>query len=124
MMDETGLRTVVREEITLAVSTLAKEMYSSDPDSDGYSFEQAASSFDIYAYRGACEAADEQRARDAADPFAEPEGEVFTVEVKALVQAEVLAVLKEMQSTFYGSGLASDYSIAERLENIIRARTQ
>lgn len=69
MMDETRMRAVIREEIALAVKTLAEQMWSSDPEDTGASFEQAASSFGIYAYRGACEAADAER-EAATNPFA------------------------------------------------------
>jgi hypothetical protein len=72
-MDDARLRAVIREEIALAVKTLADEMYSSDPgDTIDISFGRAVASFGIYAYRGACEAADKQRAGAAKNPFAEP----------------------------------------------------
>lgn len=75
-MDETRLRAVIREEIALAVQTLADQMYDSDPESTGVSFEQAASYFTTYAYQGACEAADAERATAAENPFEEsPEAE-------------------------------------------------
>jgi hypothetical protein len=69
-MDETRLRAVIREEIALAMKTLEDQTYSSDPDDD-VSLERALSYFNTYAYRGACEAADEQRAQNAANPFEE-----------------------------------------------------
>jgi hypothetical protein len=69
-MDDARLRAVIREEIALAMKTLENEAYSSDPDDD-VSFDRALSSFNVYAYAGACEAADEQRAQDAENPFEE-----------------------------------------------------
>jgi hypothetical protein len=121
-MDDARLRAVIREEIALAVKTLGEQAYSSDPGSEGYSLDQAASSFGAYAYRGACDDADEQRAQDAANPFAEPEGEAVTVEVKALVRAEMLDTLRELSTTFSMSGLDDDLRISDRLDHVVRSR--
>ncbi|MGY5634161.1 hypothetical protein ACW7N6_38110 [Streptomyces sp. UC1A3] len=62
-MDEARMRAVAREEIALAMKTLEGEMYSSDPEDD-VTAERALSSFNTYAYRGACEKADEERAEN------------------------------------------------------------
>lgn len=127
-MDETRIRAVIREEIALAVKTLGQiaDLRNSRDDSPGsdalYEIDGVASNFQEYSYAGACEEADEQRAQDAANPFAEPEGEAVAVEVKALVRAEVLDVLKEMRSAFYMSGTGVDYSVAERLDGVITER--
>lgn len=59
-MDEARMRAIAREEIALAMKTLESEMYSSDPEDD-VTAERALSSFNTYAYRGACEKADEER---------------------------------------------------------------
>lgn len=122
-MDETRIRAVIREEIALAVKTLAEQTYCSDPDSGDYSLDQAASHFSSWAYAGACKEADEQRARDADDPFAE-KTEPADPAVQTLVRAEVLAVLKEMRDMFNLSGYEPDGRIADRLDHIITAREQ
>lgn len=115
-MEETRLRAVIREEVALAVKTLADQMYDSDPESTGVSFEQAASYFDSFAYRGACEAADEQRAAEAENPFEETvHGAAVDASVKAFVNGEVVNVLREMRDAFHLSGASDDYRIAERL---------
>lgn len=123
-MDETRLRAVIREEIRLAVKTLAEQTYCSDPGSDDYTFEQAASHFGSWAYAGACEAADEQREANAANPFEEAETLARNPAVRAVVRAEVLNVLREMRTAFYASGSADDYRIAERLDSLVTAREQ
>jgi hypothetical protein len=123
-MDGTRLRAIVREEIHLAVKTLADQMDSSDRDSEGYSFEQAASWFDSFAYAGACEAADEARTRET-NPFEETApGEAVEEATKTFVHNEVQNVLRELRDAFYMSGLSEDYRIAERLDGLITAREQ
>jgi hypothetical protein len=89
-MDETKLRAVIREEITLAVQTLADQMYDSDPESTGVSFGQAARYFADYAYRGACEAADAERAEN---PFEEKTPDAVTEALR-----DVLASLREREA--------------------------
>lgn len=125
-MDETRVRAIIREEIVLAVKTLGEvaDRNNNRDDSDDtdalYVIETVTNYFGQYAYAGACEKADEQRAVDAVNPFAEPEPADSAVQ--AVVRAEVLAVLKEMRSAFYMSGVESDYSIAERLDGVIAER--
>lgn len=130
-MNETRMRAIMREEIALAVKTLAEQTYCSDPGSDNYSFSEAASAFGIYAYRGACEAADAEREQEAAnpftdagttDPFKEDETLAANPAVKTYVQSEVLTVLRDLRSAFYMSGLDADYRIAERLDGVISER--
>lgn len=121
-MDETRIREVIREEITLAVQTLADQMYDSDPESTGVGFEQAASYFTSFAYRGACEQADAERAAEAENPFAENATGSADAACSKLIRDEVLTVLKEMRNSFFGSGMRGDYLIAERLDRIIAAR--
>lgn len=128
-MDETRLRAVVREEIALAMKTLGEvaDRNNNRDDSDDtdalYAIETVTNYFGQYAYEGACEKADEKRARDAANPFEEPEpDDAVDPAVKALVHAEVLGVLKNLRSAFYMSGLDEDYRIAERLDGFITAR--
>jgi hypothetical protein len=119
-MDDTQLRAIIREEIALATKTLEDQAYSSDPDDD-VDLERALSSFNTYAYRGACEAADEQRARDT-DPFEATHDPGPDPTVTAAIRAEMLGVLKDMRSAFYMSGSSDDYRIAERLDGLITAR--
>lgn len=69
-MDETRVRAIIREEIALAFKTLAEAAWTSDPEDD-ISLERALSSFNSYAYRGAYEAADEEREQNAENPFEE-----------------------------------------------------
>lgn len=119
-MDETRLRAMMREEIALAVKTLAEQTYCSDPDSDDYSFDRAASSFDRYAYRGACEAADAERAEN---PFTEAATDAAVdPSVKAFVHAEVQNVLREMRDQFYLSGRQDDLNIGNRLDHLVSQR--
>lgn len=130
-MDETRVREIIREEISLAMKTLARvagsnaaamsENRAGEADG-GYAIESAAGTFFESAYEADYEVADEQRALAAerANPFDEPEP--ADPAVQAVVRAEVQNVLREMRDAFYGSGIASDYSIAERLEGIIAAR--
>jgi hypothetical protein len=123
MMDETRLRAVIREEIALAVKTLAEQMWSSDPEDTGASFEQAASSFGIYAYRGACEAADADRAEDARNPFEEPEPEAVDDTTKAYVRGEIGNAFRALSVA--ASDLDMPYETSEldsrSLNNIERA---
>lgn len=55
-MDKDEIRTLIREEIALAMKTLEDE---------------ALNSFNSYAYKGACEATDAKRAGAAKNPFEE-----------------------------------------------------
>lgn len=130
-MDETRVREIIREEIVLAMTTLGRVAGSNAGamgddqagERDGsYALQSAAGTFFESAYEADCAVADEQRALAAerANPFDEPEP--ADPAVQAVVRTGVLAVLKEMQDAFYASGLASDYSIAERLGGIIATR--
>ena len=122
-MDETRLRKIVREEILLAMKTLEDQTYRSDPE-DEMTVDRALSYFTSYAYEGACEQADEQRALAAerANPFDEPEPSPADAAVQAVVRTEVLSLLTEMRDTFRMSGMSGDYLIAERLDWLIIAR--
>lgn len=126
-MDETRARAIVREEIALAVKVvgeiadLRNSRDSDDPGTDAlYEISGTASDFQQYAYAGSCEEADQQRAADAENPFEEPKP--TDPAVQAVVHAEVQNVLMEMRDALYGSGVASDYSVAERLDYLIKAR--
>lgn len=131
--DETRLRAVIREEIALAMGTLGRvagsnagamsEDRAGERDG-GYAIESAAGVYFTSAYEADCAVADEQRAADAENPFEEAATDAANEVTKKLVRDEVLAVLKEMQSAFYGSGLASDYSIAERMGSVIAQREE
>lgn len=130
-MDETRLRAIIREEITLAMKTLGQVAGSaagsmSDDcagERDGsYALESAAGVFFESAYEADTAVADEQRAEDAANPFNEAETPVADPVVTAAIRAEVLNVLKDLRSAFYMSGLDEDYRIAERLDGLITAR--
>jgi hypothetical protein len=117
-MDETRVRAIIREEIALAMKTLgevAERREDSDLDAVTYDFR-------AYAYRGACDEADEQRAEDAENPFEEKPVTGPDSAVTAAIRAEVLGVLKELRHTFYMSGLDDDYRIAERLDGLITRR--
>jgi hypothetical protein len=131
-MDETRVRAVIREEIALAIKTLGEVAGNAVPslyaenrtgEADGaVALQSAAGVYFESAYEANCEVADEQRAEAAQNPFAEPDGDAVTVEVKALVNAGILDALREMRSTFYMSGLDDDYRIAERLDYVIALR--
>lgn len=132
-MDDTRLRAVIREEVALAMKTLGEvagsvaSSYGDDQagERDGaYAIESAAGVYFESAYEADCTVADEQRAADAENPFTEAATGSADEAVQKLVRDEVLNVLKEMQSAFYGSGIASDYSIAERLNSIIAQREE
>ena len=116
-MDEARTRAIIREEIALAVQTLG-EVAERDEDS---SFDRTASDFRLYAHRGACEAADEQRARQAENPFEDRPAVWPDATVKDLVHAELQNVLREMRDAFYLSGSSDDYRVAERLDGLIAA---
>lgn len=118
-MDDARLRAVIREEIALAVKTLGGVA----ERREDYDLDAVAYDFNTYAYAGACETADEQRTRDAENPFEETTSDAGPdPAVTALVKAEVLGVLKDMRSAFYMSGYRDDYQIAERLDGVITAR--
>lgn len=106
-MDETRLRAVMREEIALAMKTLEDQAYSSDPEDD-ISLERALSYFNSYAYEGACEKADEERAANEANPFEEEKPDATTEALR-----EVLASLRDR---------GADADHIARVEKLVRDR--
>ncbi|MFH8805309.1 hypothetical protein ACH4F6_38175 [Streptomyces sp. NPDC017936] len=132
-MDETMLRTIIREEITLAMKTLSRvaddassnymQLEARQGEADGsLALASAAGTYFESAYEADTAVADEQRAAAAVNPFEDRPAAGTDPVTTAAIRAEVLDALKDLRSAFYMSGSSEDYRIAERLDGLITAR--
>lgn len=111
------VRLIIREEMSLAMEALA------EAGRDGEdTVHSAAGVYFEGNYQRACDAADERRSEDAANPFTKTAPADVDENVKAYVEAAVTDALKHLRDHAYLTGTELDLRIGDRLDSVITDR--